>query len=274
MKLTLTPEEAWLIAEGIAKHYRKAKTKIKVEHAIANDAPYRTTLVIVDRGKSILVEAQGALAYGRSLQELAKWLASRREYCEMFLATSDEGSIPVGLLSELQRDGVGLLIVETDGAVRVDKPARNPALVVTPDPTLTYGDCKKEVSDAVAKFNNVDRKDALRDMCELVERETDKLIRRAATRGVINTPLANIDHMDWSNQINTLSSTNAHAGKPLTVSDPLKNDLHSFRGARNLIDHKVKSKREDKKRQKQFAERMMQGPRLVAELVALRRKIK
>ena len=58
------------------------------------------------------------------------------------------------------------------------------------------------------------------------------------------------------------------------VTGIFKNDLHSFRGARNLVDHKVRGKRDDVKRQKQFAERMMQGPRLVSELVSLQRKVK
>jgi hypothetical protein len=63
-------------------------------------------------------------------------------------------------------------------------------------------------------------------------------------------------------------------GKSPIVGSTLKDDLHSFRGARNLLDHKVTNKREDTKRQQQFAERMMQGPRLVAELVSLNRKLR
>lgn len=274
MKFTLTPGEAWPVAEAIAKLFRKRRAKIKVETALANGAPYRTTLVVFEHGKAILIETQGTLTYGRTLQELASWLSSRREYCELFLATSSEGSIPVGLLSQLQHDGVGLMIVDDDGVVKIEKAPRNPALVVTPDPTLAYGECKKAVTSAVEKFNNVDRKDGLRDMCELVEQETERLIRKAVNKGIINIPVASIDQKDWSDQINALASTQAHGNKSATLSENLKNDMHSFRGARNLIDHKVKTKREDKKRQRQFAERMVQGPRLVAELVALRRKIK
>ena len=78
---------------------------------------------------------------------------------------------------------------------------------------------------------------------------------------------------DWSEQIDTLASVNAYnpTYRPV-VSNTLKADLHSFRGARNLVDHKVHGKRAEARRQTQFAERMMQGPRLTAELLSLQRK--
>jgi hypothetical protein len=80
---------------------------------------------------------------------------------------------------------------------------------------------------------------------------------------------------DWSSQIDTLASKHAYTpGMDPIVSTIFKNDLHSFRGARNLVDHKERGKRDDANRQKQFAERMMQGARLVAELVSLQRKVK
>ena len=97
--------------------------------------------------------------------------------------------------------------------------AGNAALIVTPDPTLQYGHCKKAVGDAVGRFNRGERLAGLRDMCE------DPLGFREA-----------------------------------------KARLHSFRGARNLVDHPVASKREEIKREKQFPERMMMGPRLIPNL--------
>ena len=57
------------------------------------------------------------------------------------------------------------------------------------------------------------------------------------------------------------------------VDDKLKQDLHSFRGARNLIDHPATSKAAEKKRQTQFAERMVMGPRLAGELLSLQAKV-
>jgi hypothetical protein len=82
----------------------------------------------------------------------------------------------------MKRDGVGLLVVDASGVVVESQKARNPALVVTPEPTLRYGDCKQEVAEAIKKFNDVDRKDGLRDMCEIVERETEELALRAVKK--------------------------------------------------------------------------------------------
>jgi len=53
---------------------------------------------------------------------------------------------------------VGLLISDAEGKLHVLEKARNPALQVTPDPTLKYGDCRPEVKQAVEKFNQTDRK--------------------------------------------------------------------------------------------------------------------
>lgn len=121
----------------------------------------------------------------------------------------------------------------------------------------------------------MDRKDGLRDMCEVVEQLTAELGVAASKKGRLKMPESVFRQKDWATQINELSRSEAYNAPfvPLLKSS-LKDDLHSFRGARNLIDHKVQSAQEEKLRQKQFAERMMQGPRLVSDLASLRRKIK
>jgi hypothetical protein len=130
------------------------------------------------------------------------------------------------------------------------------------------------VSAAIHKFNEIDRKDGLRDMCEIVERLTEELGVTACRKGHLKIPESPFRAKDWSDQINELANGNAyHPPHTPIIGTLLKNDMHSFRGARNLIDHKVRSLKEDMKRQKQFAERMMQGPRLAAELISLKRRI-
>jgi hypothetical protein len=275
MKFVLTPEEAQVPAVAVAKQLRKRGMTVKSEIEAWPGSPYRTTLVARKSGLCLLVEAQGVLNYGKAIKELATWLAAHRHYAELYLATAYEAVLQAGVLGEMKRDGVGLFVVDEAGVVSESQKARNPALVVTPEPTLRFGDCRQEVVEAVKKFNEVDRKDGLRDMCEVVERETEELALRAVRRGLLTMDEAAIEAKDWSSQIDTLASKNAYAaGKVPIVSATFKNDLHSFRGARNLVDHKVKGKRDDANRQKQFAERMMQGPRLVAELVSLQRKLK
>ncbi len=275
MKFDFTPEEAQGTAQAVAKYYSQRKMKVKIEIAAWPEVPYRTTLVAIKAGKHILIEAQGTVNYSKSIQELAAWLAANRHYSELYLATMSDAVIQADMLAHMKKDGVGLLMVDDEGKISVLHKARNPALVVTPDPTLKYGEYKTEVNASVQKFNETDRKDGLRDMCELVERETEELALVAVKKNWLKMSEKNIKGMDWSTQINTLASTNAYnSGHTAIVTSTFKDDLHSFRNARNLLDHKVSGKRDDMKRQKQFAERMMQGPRLIAEMVSLKRKIK
>jgi hypothetical protein len=203
------------------------------------------------------------------------WLEAKRQYAELYIATTSEAVLQVGVLQDMKADGVGLFVTNDEGVVTEHLRAKNPALVVTPDPTLAFGSSKQEVRAAVQKFNEVDRKDGLRDMCEVVERHTEEVGVAACRKGWLKIPEADFKAKDWASQINELARKEVyHSPHVPAISPSLKDDLHSFRSARNLVDHKVRSRRDDTKRQKQFAERMMQGPRLAAELVSLKRKIK
>jgi hypothetical protein len=273
MKYELAPEEAQPVANVIATYWRRLRFNVRWGVPLKN-APYCTTLLAEKRELQCLVEAQGSLGYGRSIQDLARWLAANNEYAELYLATTSESDMQAGLLTELKKDGVGIILVDDKKSVSIYQKAINHALVVTPEPTLRYGNYKQDVQNAVNKFNMVDRMDGLRDMCELVEELTEKLALKAVSRSYLNIDKPGIEKKDWSEQINLLASRDAYtSGHQPIVADTLKTDLHSFRGARNLFDHKVRTKREEYKRQRQFAERMMMGPRLVTELVSLIRKI-
>lgn len=275
MKFTLTPEEAQPTATAAAAYLRKLKMRVRAEMSPWDDAPYRTTLVADRSGFYQLVEAQGSLSYGAALREFAQWTAAKQHYCELYIAVTSDATLQAGLLGLMKSDGVGLMVVDEKRRVEVTQKARNPALVIKPHPTLRFGDCKDEVLDSVRKFNDIDRKDGLRDMCEIVERETEALGLRAAKAAWVTMDETAVRAMDWSTQINMLASNKSYSpGRNPLISQTLKDDLHSFRGARNLVDHQVPNKREEMKRQKQFAERMLQGPRLVADLVALQRKVK
>jgi hypothetical protein len=275
MTFDFTPEEAQGVARCVNRYLRQKQHKVRFEVPVSDEAPYRTTILASIGTLQVLVDAQGSLRYEGSLKDLMTWASHRRLHAEIYVAVDSDSVIPVGALSAMKQDGVGLLVVDSAGKVSVHHKARNPALVVTPDPGLKYGRCRSEVLAAVQKFNETDRKDGLRDMCELVERETETLALMGVRAGLLKMDEASIKAKDWSEQIDTLASANAYnAPHRPVVSTTLKADLHSFRGARNLVDHKVQGKRAEAKRQMQFAERMMQGPRLTAELLSLQRKVK
>ena len=170
MKFDFTPEEAQKTATIIAKHLGKTM-KVHAERSYSKTAPYCTTLMAEANGLTILIDTQGAVDYHRQLRDLRNWIFAERAYVELHVATSPQGGLITGVLQEMKDNGVGLMTVGADNKIIELAKARNPALIISPDPTLKYGKCKNEVLESLEKFNNVNRKDGLRDMCELVERD-------------------------------------------------------------------------------------------------------
>jgi hypothetical protein len=271
-----TPLEAQSLALHVAAALEGEGYRVQPEQAYDQNAPFRTTIHASFAGLVVLVEVQRAPACTAELRELAGWLDHNRIYAQLYVAVeaSDDAPLSGRMLQQLRRLGVGLLLVDLGGHVETSMDARNPALIVTPDPTLALGGCRAEVGRCIQRFNNGDRKGALQEMFEMVERETRNLGLRAARKGWIDRPESAVEAMDWSNTINVLASaTRVAPGKTVLMDSKLKDDLQSFRGARNLVDHPPRNKRADVQRQRQFSERMMSGPRLVSELLSLRRKI-
>lgn len=274
MEFLLTPDEAQSTAAAVIAQFVAEKRAVAIEAAVDPHVSFRPTLTAEKDLLPVYVEAQYQPAYTTGVAELVSWASVQRIYCEIYVAVPLHESLTGHFLEQIARNGVGLILVDNDGTVSFHRQARNPALVVTPDPTLKFGRCASEVRAVVKRFNDVDRKGALQAMCEIVERETDALVKRLARKKWITKTVEEVDGMDWSSQINVSASASLHvAGKTPIVNDKTKTDLHSFRGARNLIDHKVKTKRAEKMRQTQFVERMLMGPRLTAELLSMQRKI-
>lgn len=272
MDKTQIPEETELIVFSVDRYYIQKQYRVRQLQAIADDAPYRTTLVATKSSLRILVEAQKHPRWHATLEKLARWLSARREYCELYVATDEDSELTGSLLKDLRREGVGLLLVNVGGQVHVQERARNPALVVMPAPGLSLGPSRNAVEEALNKFNDIDRKDGLRDMCEIVEGLTEGVLVKAARRGLVTMDEATVRNQDWSTQINNLASNKACKGQPI-IDNYLKDDLHSFRTGRNLVDHPATGRREDARRQRQYADKMMMGPRLVNELETIKRRL-
>lgn len=275
MTFLVTPEEALPCAERLRTHLAALSGKLHVEAAAWHDSPYRTTLHRKQGRDVILYEVQGTLGLHARLKNFAQWLAANRHPSELYLVAEEDSSTTAHLFSELRQHGVGLIVLKDSGAFETTLDAVNPALRITPDPSLALGQKRKEVYACVKKFNDGHRKDGLRDLCEMVERETKSLLVKASKKGWISLTETTIEGQDWSDHINSLASSKiAQNSKPALIDPKLKDDLHSFRGARNLVDHPATSTRQEQRRQRQFPERMLMGTRLVADLEEIKRRIR
>lgn len=282
MSYRFTPEEVQLIAEGIASFLRSSGCRVEEEEPIDIDAPYRTTLLGKRGLLNILIDVQEKPKFDQIFRQFVHWLERQRNYCELYIGTNEQANLSGAFLKELGQLGVGLILIDDNDQISFLAEPRNSALIIQPEPTLSYGPYRQQVKECVDHFNSPNscltpgntRKDALRDMCEIVELLTEEVCLVAVRKGFLDKTEERITKMDWNNQINILAANDAYvSGKNPVISEALKNDLHSFRDARNLLDHKVRSKREEKNRQIQFAERMMMGPRLVANLVSIKSSI-
>lgn len=282
MTYLYTPEEARPIANVVFKFMQSRQFTVSIEKALNDDAPCRTTLIAEKAGLNILFEAQNEVNCDEYLRTLVLWLNNNCHYAELFIVSHRGTNFSGYFFRQLDQAGIGLMIVEDNGKLTIERQPRNPALIVSPAPTLKFGKYKQYVMAFLAKFNqpnsflspDTPRKDALRDVCELVEGLTEDVAITAAKKGYLLRDEQTIQQMTWSNRINVLAAPNAYAPNysPF-VTEELKTDLHSFRNGRNLVDHRVRSKREEVQRQQKFQDRMITGVRLVADLVSLKTKI-
>ncbi len=270
-----TPLELRGLAGKVAREFERTSFRMFAERALSDHAPFRTTLMGQKGKERILFEVQTQLRFGTALRDLVVWLRQELEYASLYLATSSEAGIPGSLLRELKRHGVGLLLVDEDGTIQTVQQGQIFALLVPLTPTAPLSQLKKTICKLCERFNDGDRKDALRDLFELVERETDRLAVKAGQKGWVRPSVKVLAKADWSTKIDILGSAAQATGarSPLLESQ-LKIDLHSFRGARNLFDHPVRGVRAENRRELQFHERMIQGPRLLSELLRLQRKVR
>lgn len=275
MKFIYTPDDVQPIAEAVAKHLQRDRFKVTPEEQVDDEVHFRPTLYAKRDELLVFVEAQVSPRAIQPLVDLARWVAAKRLNAETYIATRADDDIKAGFLLEIMREGIGHFVVEEQGEVEVSIPPRNPALQVTPEPALKYGTYKREVMNCVNDFNKGNRKPALGDMCDIVENLTEVLGKKAIRKQWLDFEECRFEQCDWGNRINLLSAARRYnAGHSPLFPETLANDMHSFRGARNLLKHKPRNKREKRRLEHQFAERMMTGPRLVAEIVSLMRRVK
>src|SRR5207237_18298 len=108
----------------------------KVEAAAFPDAPYRTTIHLMQTGEVVLYEVQGALQFHDRLQHFAQWLAAARSNARLFIVGDGDAPTTAEFHRHVKRAGVGLQIRLQTGAFEELLPARNHAYTVVPNPML------------------------------------------------------------------------------------------------------------------------------------------
>lgn len=254
------PDEVRPIADSLLVALSAKGWRCRTEVPFHGNAPL-TTVVLATKGHepTWLIEPQARPSYGTHVSRLSSWLRAERAHACLSIATTPDGHVSGAMLSSLKSDGVGLLIVDSD-TFSVSMKCVAPALIVHLDPGVRLGRHATKVSSFIEDFNGGNRIGAVRDICEFVEGETGKLIHKARRKGVVTKTEAQIDTYNWSTQIDVLTSAGV-------IDTTTKADLHSFRGARNLVDHPARSRSDALARARQLGERMLMGARLSGDLL-------
>lgn len=276
MSFIFTSEDAQPTATRIITCLRRAGYRIEIEKALDENAPYRTTLIVRKNRHAIyLIDVHPELRYTQSIRELNLFLAKERKNCELYIALDSNTKLAATMLTQLKKDGIGVLIIDENNKLDFHQKAKNFSLVVKPDPNLTFGSFSGQVWAAVQKFNDVDRKDGLRDLCEVFESAIEGLGLKLCKEKKFKTLTEEeFKRKDLIERIDVLSADNAYQSGSVAVDYILKADLHSFRNARNLVDHPSRTNAEEIRRQAQYADKMMMGPRLIHEIEKIRRSIR
>jgi hypothetical protein len=282
MNYLYTPEESQSIANALVKYMQGQGFTVDIEKPLHESAPCSTTLFAQKANLNILFEVQKQVHCDRYIKDLALWLLKQGFYAELFIATHNTTNFSGEFLKEIDHAGIGLIIIENEAKVEIVKPPVNPALKINPSPSLKFGSCKEMVKACIDKFGqpisflsgNDTRKDALRDLCEIVEKLTEDVALAAIRKGYLQRDEDTIKKLKWADKINVISAKEAYAtGCTPFVSEELKLDLHAFRNGRNIVDHKVRTKKEDALRQQKFPDRMITGIRLVSDLASIKSSI-
>jgi len=234
----------------------------------------RTTLLFRRRGAVELVEVRSTLKlepfFGRFVSET---VAGQRDVrLHVAVPHDDSAVVPVTTLDSARTLGLGILSVR-DGTVLVQQAAVNCSQRFPMPGRRGLGRHRTAIEDAVTKYNEGRRLDALRDVTDAFEDAIDSLGRLGITRGKLACSAAEFATFDLEKRINQMAMTNFHGNTQTPLYDePMRRDLLSFKGARNLGHHR-RGRAENRRLNQQYAERMAMGIRLVGDIVAIQRQL-
>jgi hypothetical protein len=271
VKFDYLSRDLWPAALLVAKHFKARKYAVQGEKQISSAYGFRPTLTCKRSWDRIAVEVRSSPIIDGPFRELITTALAGREELTIYIALPRERDgneilLPVSFLDELRKFGVGLLLV-SDGEVEEREKGARCSLRYSVAAGRSMGRYKERVIEAVRKFNRGDNIDGLRDLTEIVEASVEDLAAKAAAKRLIVPTEEEIQTMDFEGKINVLGAPEWR-GQPQRrfLEENLKNDLKSYKGARNL-GHHPRSKLQQQNLENQLMERTEASIRLLREIL-------
>jgi len=277
----ILPSKLWRTTEKLIKYYRGKGYAITQLASVHEHNGYRPHLICTKKYEKIVIEVREKCVIEKPFENFVDKSQAHRVAIKIYFAVPEYIEEEETVISHAQRAkmtsaGIGLLVVkETEIIEDIGTISCNRRFALEPGTTL--GKHAKSVEGAINKYNRGNCLDAVRDLCEEAEGATKDLALKAAKKGKLAvTPQQIIDNeFDWAALITGLSmKVWLGAQQTQIIKDTkFRNALNSFRDKRNLSDHHKTAKQLSDLDQ-QYPEAMLQGIRLLRELIKLNNKVK
>lgn len=276
---SMIPSPLGSAAKALKKHFTKKGYSISDGVSIDQSNRYRVHFVFKKGYETIAVEVRHKCDIQSPFLHFVQSCQANRIAVKIFFAVpetveGEETTISHAQMSALRSAGIGLLVV-TDHDIREEIGTVPCNRRVALDPGGSLGKHAKKTDEIMKDYNLGKCLDAIRDLGEEVEDATTILCAKAARKGKLSITQAEVSSPDftWENKINVLSTDkykNVSQTRYLDASTSL--DLKSFKDTRNMSDHR-KTAKEKRKLEAQYPDKILQGVRLLRELVRLTKSV-
>lgn len=278
---SVLPAKLWKTAETLISHYRNKGYTVNQLSSIDDDYRYRVHLICKKRYDTFAIEIREKCNVEKPFENFVIGCQAKRVSVRVFFAVPEVIDESETLVSHSQRNmlkklGIGLITIGANG-VNEDIGTISCYRRFALEPGSSLGKYSAKVDEIIADYNLGNCLDAVRDLCEEVEDATISLALKAAKKGKIAATVDEINNheFDWAGLINGLSIRvwRNHPQTQIINDRRLKNSLDNFRDKRNLSDHR-KTPKQLRELEQQYPEAMLQGIRLLRELVRINNQLR
>jgi len=275
------PSKLWRTAERLISYYRDNGYTVVQLQSVHEFNGYRPHIICRKKYETIVFELREKCNVEKPFENFVDKSQANRIAIKIYYAVPefiDETETSIGHAQRhiLKRLGIGLLVVrESDVSEDIGTISCNRRFALEPGTSL--GKYTKKIDEIIDDYNHGNCLNAIRDLCEEVEGATVSLALKAAKKTKISATVDEINdnEFDWANLIDGLSMKvwRGTTQTQIIRDKKLRNSLHNFRDKRNLSDHHKTSK-QLRDLELQYPEAMLQGIRLLRELIILNNRLK